>query len=92
MTSLTNLKENRTIFIPCDCKSEILVIEFDHEIEVADLGIYETSIGYKHKLSLWQRLRYCYQVLVNKKPYADQITLNKKQLKDIVVFLKHLDL
>jgi hypothetical protein len=92
MISLTNLKENRTIFIPCDCKSEILVIEFDHEIEVADLGIYETSISYKHKLSLWQRLRYCYQVLVNKKPYADQITLNKKQLKDIVVFLKHLGL
>jgi hypothetical protein len=92
MGSVTNLKENKTLFIPCDCRNEILAIEYDHEIEVADLAIYESSIGYKHKLSLWQRLRYCYQVLVNKKPYADQITLNKKQLKDIVVFLKHLGL
>jgi hypothetical protein len=68
------------------------VIEFDHEIEAADLAIYEKSIGYKHKLSLWQRLRYCYQILINKKPYADQIMLSKKQLKDLMVFLKDLDL
>lgn len=92
MGSLTNLKENKTIFIPCLCKSEILVIEYDHEWEIADLAIYEHYIRHHNKLSLWQRLRYCYQVLFNKKPYADQITLNKEQLKDLQQFLIEINL
>jgi hypothetical protein len=92
MGSITNLKENKTLFIPCGCKNEILVIEYDHEWKIADLAIYESYVGYKHKLSIWQRLRYCYQVLVNKKPYADQITLDNKQICSLKKFLLSLDL
>ena len=92
MGSITNLKTNKTLFIPCDCKNEILAIEYDHEWKIAELAIYEHYIGYARKLSLWQRIRYCYQILVNKKPYADQIALDKKQLIDLLNFLKHLNL
>lgn len=92
MTNLTNLKTNKTLFVPCDCRSEILMIEYDHEIKIADLAIYEHYFSYKHKMSFWQRLRYCWQVLWNKKPYADQMTLNDKQLLEIKVFLSSLDL
>lgn len=92
MGSITNLRENKTIFIPCDCKNEILAIEYDHEWNIAELAIYEHYVGYTRKLSLWQRLRYCYQVLFHKKPYADQMTLSAKQLKDLLDFLKHLNL
>ncbi|NDC71990.1 MAG: hypothetical protein EBZ62_00850 [Sphingobacteriia bacterium] len=87
MGSVTNLKENKTIFIPCGCKSEILMIEYDHEIEIADFAIYEHLTSYEYKMSFWQRLKYCYQVLVYKKPYADQIILNNTQLKDLKQFL-----
>jgi len=73
MGSVTNLKENKTIFIPCSCNSEILVIEYD-------------------QMSLWQRIRYCYQILVYKKPYADQMVLDKNQLKDLQKFLNGLSL
>jgi hypothetical protein len=90
MGSLTNLKENKTLFIPCNCRSEILVIEYDHEINMANFAIYEHQINYGHKLSLWQRIRYCYQILVHKKPYADQIVLNHKQLMDLRNFLSGL--
>lgn len=92
MGNVTNLKTNKTLFIPCDCSSEILIIEYDHEIKMADLAIYENQSSYRSKMSLYQRLRYCYQVLVNKKPYADQITLNNKQLGDLKNFLSCLDL
>jgi hypothetical protein len=92
MGSVTNLKENKTIFIPCGCRSEILVIEYDHEIGAADFAIYENLTSYKHKMSFWQRLRYCYQVLVHKKPYADQIFLDNKQLLDLKNFLYRLNL
>lgn len=91
MESLTNLKENKTIFIPCLCKNEILVMEYDHELDIADVAIFEHYIRYSNKLSLWQRLRYCYRVLVHKKPYADQITLDKEQLKDLKKFLIELN-
>jgi len=92
MGSVTNLKENKTLFIPCDCRSEILMIEYDHEIQMADLAIYEHCAGHIYKLSLWQRLRYCWRVLVYKKPYADQLMLNNRQLKELKDFLYSLDL
>jgi hypothetical protein len=92
MGSVTNLKENKTLFIPCDCKSEILVIEYDHEWNIADLAIYQTDSALKAKMSLWQRLRYCWQVLWYKKPYADEIVLNNKQLLELKLFLSSLDL
>jgi hypothetical protein len=91
MGSVTNLKENKTLFIPCSCKSEILVIEYDHEMDLADLAIFEHYTNYSHKMSLWQRLRYCFQVLAYKKPYADQMVLDKKQLKDLKEFLNELN-
>jgi hypothetical protein len=90
--SLTNLKENKTLFIPCSCKSEVLVIEYDHEIQMADLAIFEHYTNYSNKMSLWQRVRYCFRVLVYKKPYADQMVLDNNQLKDLQKFLSSLNL
>jgi hypothetical protein len=92
MGSVTNLRENKTLFIPCSCKSEILVIEYDHDWDIADLAIFENYTNYSNKMSLWQRLRYCFQVLAYKKPYADQMVLDKKQLKDLKEFLNELGL
>ena len=92
MGSVTNLKENKTLFIPCGCRSEILMIEYDHEWKMADLAIYQTDDSFRSKMSLWQRLRYCWQVLWYKKPYADQIMMDHKQLKDLKKFLYTLDL
>lgn len=92
MGSTTNLKENKTLFIPCDCRSEILMIEYDHDIKMADFGIYQHYAAFRYKMSLWQRLRYCWQVLWHKKPYADEIILNNKQLLDLKTFLSGLDL
>ena len=92
MGSVTNLKENKTLFVLCDCASEILMIEYDHTIGLADLAIYEHFRSFTHKISLWQRLRYCWKVLVDKKPYADQITLSKSRLLELKGFLSSLDL
>lgn len=92
MGSITNLKENKSIFIPCDCHNEFLVIEYDHKLKLADLCIYQNTVSYKKRMSLWQRLVYCWLVLVHKKPYADQIQLGNHQLKDIKHFINGLDL
>lgn len=92
MGNVRNLKENKTMFIPCDCRSEILFIEYDHHLKMANLAIYETDAAFRAKLSLWQRLKYCWQVLWNKKPYADEMMLDHKQLLDFKNFITELDL
>lgn len=86
-SKIIEFQKNNTKFILCDCRSEILVIDYDEEIGMADLAIYEHNISYRHKMSFWQKMRYIYRVLVNNKPYADQIMINKSQIKEIADFL-----
>ena len=92
MVSQKNLKENKSLFITCDCRNEILMIEYDHSMQIADFAIYEHYSSFKFKMSLWQRLRYCWRVLVYHKPYGDQIILNDKQLLELKSFISNLDL
>jgi hypothetical protein len=87
-----DLQKNKTIFIPCGCKSEVLVMEYDHETDILDCAIYENIASYINKMSFWQKIRYCYRVLVHGRPYADQIMLNRKQLKDMKLFIDTLNL
>lgn len=90
MGSVTNLNENKTLFIPCGCRSEILVIEYDHEWKMADVAIYEHSVSLRHKISFFQRLRYCWSILWLKKLYSDQICLDHKQLVELKGFLQNI--
>lgn len=92
MTSITNLDTNKTFFVPCDCGSEVLMIEYDHETRTAEFAIFETRYAYRYKMSLWQRLRYIWQVLVHKRPYADQTILGRHELANLKSFLSTLDL
>ena len=92
MGSITHFEDNKIVFLLCDCKSEVLVVEYDPSIEMADLAIYENRSAYKNKLSFWQRLRYIYKVLVSGEPYSDQIMLNKAQIKELNTFLKSLSI
>lgn len=92
MSTITLLDINKTIFIPCDCRNEILVIEYDHELKIADMSIYESISSFKNKLSLWQRIRYSMRTIIYGRPYGDQLILNSKQLKELQCFLSTLDL
>ena len=86
-SNLIKFQKNNIQFILCDCKSEILVIEYDEQLGLADIAIYENRESYSNKISFWQKLRYIYQILIKNKPYADQIVLNKKQIKELRQFL-----
>lgn len=90
MGSVTNLKTNKTLFISCECKSEVLVIEYDHEIKLADCAIFRYK--YPSRMSLWQKFRHIYQIFFYSTPYLDEIVLGSSSLKDLKVFLSSLDL
>lgn len=85
--SVVKFEKNKTTFILCDCRSEVLVLDHDSEYGLTELSIYENMSSYAHKMSFWQKLRYIYQVLVHNHPYSDQIILNKQQLKDLGIFI-----
>jgi hypothetical protein len=85
--NVIKFEKNKTTFILCDCRSEVLVLEHDIEYGITELSIYENMASYAHKMSFWQKLRYIYQILVKNRPYSDQIILNQEQLKELAMFI-----
>lgn len=92
MTIINRLDSNKSLFFNCNCKSEVLCIDYDHNLNVADISIFENSASFQYKRSYYQRLRYALHILLYGKPYTDQIILDKKQLKELKSFLSTLDL
>ena len=93
--SLVNQKDaknhnQRTIFIRCGCQSEILVLHYDGEIDMIDLSMYEIDVSYKYRMSLWQKIRYIYQVIRYGQPYTDQIVLNRQQIDELKTFINEI--
>ena len=74
----------------CGCGGEVLHIEYDHEIKMADFAVFYNGIV-NGRMSLWQRVRYIYQIAFHKKPYADQMLFNQDQLIELRHFLESLD-
>ena len=81
---IVNFEKDHTKFILCQCKNEILVIDYDPDIELTEFAIFESYNSYNHKLSWYQKIRYCLRILLNKYPYSDQIVLNMSQVKDVI--------
>jgi len=79
--------QNNIHFELCDCRSEVLVLEYDAECGLMDLAIYEHSVSFRHKMSWYQKLRYIWQVIRHNRPFNDQIVLDISQIKNIKLFL-----
>jgi len=92
MGSITNLKTNKTVFIPCECQNEVLYIEYDHQLGLADLCLYQNHNSIIIKNSWFSKIRYILKIISTGTIYTDQIVLQKKQLKDLKNFLVSLDL
>ena len=81
-----DLKNNyRTLFIRCDCHSEVLVIDYDGSFKMIELSIFSAFVS--SKMSIWQKARYIYQILRYGRPYTDQIILHQKQIDELKAFL-----
>jgi tRNA(Ile2) C34 agmatinyltransferase TiaS len=82
-----NQPVNNIHFEICGCKSEILVLEYDYEIGLMDLAIYEHGISFRNKMNWFQKLRYIWQVIRYNKPFNDQIVLDKTQIQKLKQYL-----
>ena len=88
--SVTMFEKEHIKFILCDCRNEILVIDFDQQTKTAELAMYESIISFRHKNTLKQKIRYIWRILTNKYPYNDQIIINNAQMIDLTKFLSGL--
>lgn len=79
--------QNNIHFELCGCKSEVLVLEYDAQIDLMDLAIYEHNVSTRNKMNWFQKLRYIWQVCRYNTPYNDQIVLEKDQIKRLKQFL-----
>lgn len=87
-TSLTKFaNKNNIAFYLCDCKNEILVIDYDTNQELADFCIYESP---SIKMSFWQKCRHILRLFMKGTPYCDQMVLTKKQLGEIKQFIEQI--
>lgn len=91
MSITRKFDSNTTIFVPCNCKNEILTIEYDHTLNIADLAIYSSHLSFSRTLSLWQKIKYAFAVLFGKNIHSDQITLDSSQLTELKKFLHTID-
>ena len=86
--NLIKFRKNKTEFVLCDCGNEILVIEYDEEFQLADIAIFQTKTSFEASKSWYQKLRYCYNVLMGNDTFKDQMVLTKDQLVQIKNFIE----
>lgn len=82
----------KAYFTTCECQTELLYIEYDDRLKIADVALYEHRAYLTGRMSFWQRLRYCWKILCTGRPYSDQLSLGSKSLKELKVFLSSLNL
>lgn len=81
--------KNDTLLIVCDCKDEILLIDYDKEYKLADFCLYKGYNSHSQNRSLWQKIKFIWSVLVKNNQYHDQMVINQNQLKEIYYFLEN---
>ena len=77
-----------TKYIRCSCGSEILVLDkWDDEI---CLSIWDNGYSCDNRLSIRQRIRWCWQIIRKGKPFTDQMVLDTEKIDEIMVAMKEL--
>jgi hypothetical protein len=87
MGTITNFSKDHIICVLCDCNQEVLVLNYDEKTKTLDLAMYESYAAYKNNSSWFQKIRYIWKILTDRRLYTDQIVINHQQIKDISKFL-----
>jgi len=74
-----------TIYIPCDCHTELLELTKDHEYNLVYVAMY--SYGSQFSTSWKNRLKHIWRIIRYGTPWRDQITLNEKSQLELINFL-----
>lgn len=70
-------------FISCSCMMEGVYVVKHKEDKETYLSFFKHGINPK-RMSLWQKARYIWKVLVTGKPFEDEVVLSHKGLVDLI--------
>jgi hypothetical protein len=74
-------------FYPCDCQGEgvmLSYVDYDDEIASIDLAYFANHPQYvDNRMTLYQRLRWCWQILTKGQPFTDMVILNQATAKQL---------
>lgn len=84
------LKKNKELFLACECCSEILYLNFDHELQMMDISIFSSQNSYDHNRSIWFKIRTIWNILRYGRVYSDNMIISKVQLLDIKKFIDNI--
>lgn len=84
------LKKNKELFLACECCSEILYLNFDHELQMMDISIFSSQNSYDHNRSIWFKIRTIWNILRYGKVYSDNMIISKVKLLDIKKFIDNI--
>jgi len=79
--------EKNKKFIVCDCYSHALLLEKDDDADSLYISMFERGFDGK-KMSIRDRLRWAFHIIINGHPYTDMIILDTDKVKDLNNFLK----
>ena len=77
----------KTTFIKCSCSSEALCLEKDEEDDLLYVSIWERGTGRDNRYSWTQRIKHCWRVLIQGRPYGDQLVLDRAARSELVYTL-----
>lgn len=72
-------------FIECSCGSEVLMLQYDDEIDVWYICIFERTGS---RMGWWNRIRTAWHTLRHGTPYGDQIVITDHALQQFLKIVK----
>lgn len=74
----------KTTFIKCSCGSESLCLERDPDTGELYVSIWERGCGRDNRYSWRQKIKHCWYVLTEGRPYGDQIVLDRTGRSELI--------
>ncbi len=69
--------------VKCDCGSEEIHVDSDNDRKFGFIDLSIWYMGANNTLGLWQKIKYCWMILIKSRPYGDQICLTKETSKEL---------
>jgi len=79
---------DKRYWIMCDCLSHAICVQRD-DIGLIEMSFWQESLCYE-QMSLWERIKSAWHVLLKKDLYTDMVLLNEKEKNKLIKILKEI--
>ena len=79
-------KNNRSLFIECECHGEGMGVDYEKGEDYYYFSYWTRGLS-NRRLSWKERLRYCWNALVKGKAFNDELILNQQSVDKLIDFL-----